>query len=79
MLINNCRNADEDFHKASAVTVIGEAYEVEKSRDLLNAYIDKLPLLEEFITAPSCALIQVRVKSYIIVERFQTVSEVHVD
>ncbi|UCB46611.1 MAG: pyridoxamine 5'-phosphate oxidase family protein [Spirochaetota bacterium] len=79
MLINNCRNEDEDFHRASAVTVIGEACEVEKSSDRINTYLDKLPLLEEFIMAPSCALIQVRVKSYIIVERFQTVSEVHVD
>jgi nitroimidazol reductase NimA-like FMN-containing flavoprotein (pyridoxamine 5'-phosphate oxidase superfamily) len=79
MLIDNCHNADEDFHNASAVTVIGEACEIKKSREVIDTYLDKLPLLEEFIMTPSCALIQVRVKSYIIVERFQKVSEVHVD
>ena len=79
LLIDNRLNADSDFHNASAVTVIGSAAEGEKEPLLLKVYLDKVPYLRDFVQAPTCALIRVTVQKYLIVQRFQNVTEVQVD
>ncbi len=79
MLIDNRSNQDSDFHNAMAVTAMGTAEEVKDSEkdQLLKSYLTKHPYLEGFVTAPTCALLKVRVDKYYLVSRFQNVMELH--
>ena len=79
LLVDNRRNLETDFGEASAVTVLGTAEEVlGPERDkYLRLYLKKHPYLEDFITAPTCALIRVKVEKYIMVTQFQEVREVY--
>ena len=79
LLVDNRRNQETDFGEASAVTVLGTADEVlGPERDkYLRLYLKKHPYLEDFITAPTCALIRVKVEKYIMVTQFQEVREVY--
>ena len=43
----------------------------------LQLYLKKHPYLEEFVTAPTCALIRVKVEKYILVTQFQEVREIY--
>ena len=79
MLINSSTNTDADFHQAIAATVVGDAEEMsgEKRQAALATYVAKHPYLDEFAHSPSCALICVRVRSYLLVRNFQHVMEWH--
>jgi len=80
LLVDSRSNRDADIHQAMAVTAIGtaeEAEEMDRGRYLM-IYLAKHPHLEEFVKAPSCALIRVRVASYNLVSRFQKVMEIQV-
>jgi len=79
LLMDNRSNQETDFGEASAVTVLGTAEEVlglERER-YLQLYLKKHPYLEEFVTAPTCALIRVKVEKYIMVTQFQEVREIY--
>lgn len=80
LLIDSRSNQSADIQRAVAVTVLGEAEEVEEAeRDrLVNLYLSKHPHLEEFVRSPSCALIRVRVARYYLVSKFQEVMEFRV-
>ena len=77
MLIDSRANQSRDFHAARAVTVIGDAAPLDRqAADRLRSnYIDRHPYLKDFVTATSCALVDIRVARYILVERFQNVVE----
>lgn len=77
MMIDSSTNDDSDFHKAIAVTALGEVGEVEKTARsrYLRWYLSKHPHLVDFVMSPSCALLRIRVRKYVIVRRFQEVSE----
>jgi len=79
LLMDNRSNQETDFGEASAVTVLGTAAEVlGPDRDkYLQLYLKKHPYLEDFITAPTCALIRVKVEKYIMVTQFQEVREIY--
>ncbi|MFB0505565.1 MAG: pyridoxamine 5'-phosphate oxidase family protein [Thermodesulfobacteriota bacterium] len=79
LLVDNRSNQDTDFHRAIAVTALGKAEEVKESeRDrFLTLYLAKHPYLEEFVNAPTCALLKVSVDRYYMVKRFQNVMELH--
>ena len=80
LMINNSANETHDFHEAIAVTAVGTAGEItgmEKAQ-VLKHYLAKHPYLEDFARAPTCALVAVRVQSYILVRNFQNVSELHI-
>ena len=79
MLINSSTNTDADFHLAVAATVVGIAEEPsgKQRQHALAGYLAKHPYLEEFASSPSCALICVRVHSYLLVRNFQHVMEWH--
>lgn len=81
MLINNSINRPEDFHRAAAVTAVGSANPVALSElnSVRGHYLAKHPYLEEFALSPSCVFLAIRVERYILVERFQNVSEYIVD
>jgi nitroimidazol reductase NimA-like FMN-containing flavoprotein (pyridoxamine 5'-phosphate oxidase superfamily) len=79
LLIDNRSNQETDFGEASAVTVLGTAEEVmgPEREKYLQLYLQKHPYLEEFVTAPTCALIRVKVEKFIMVTRFQEVREIY--
>lgn len=78
LLVDNRSNRETDFGEAAAVTILGTASELlEPERERYQAiYLAKHPYLRDFVTAPSCALLRVRVEKYILVTRFQEVHEV---
>jgi nitroimidazol reductase NimA-like FMN-containing flavoprotein (pyridoxamine 5'-phosphate oxidase superfamily) len=81
LLIDNRSNRAADLRHAMAVTAVGEAREVGlDERQLLGKLIvDKCPGLKELVDSPSCALLKVRVKTYYAVQRFQDVTEWHLE
>lgn len=81
LLISNDSDQMDDFHRAMAVTVVGAGSEIdgeEKSR-ALDLYLGKHPYLEEFVGAPTCALVEMRVRSFFLVSNFQNVVELHLE
>jgi nitroimidazol reductase NimA-like FMN-containing flavoprotein (pyridoxamine 5'-phosphate oxidase superfamily) len=81
LVIDNRSNRETDFQEAVAVTATGRAEEVPDAERaaLLELYLDKHPYLADFVTAPTCALLRVRVETYYLVSRFQQVEELSVD
>ena len=79
LLIDNRANQVTDFSAAVAVTVLGSSAELTgpERRAGTALYLAKHPHLAEFVAAPSCALIRVRVQSFFLVSRFQNVVEYH--
>jgi len=77
LLIENSRNREDDFHRAMAVTVTGAVRELtgrERER-AAQIYLSRHPYLEEFIHSLTCAMMEVAVQTYFLVEHFQKVSE----
>lgn len=81
LLVNSSTNKEADFHEAMAATVVGSAREVlgEERGGALIVYLAKHPYLEEFVRSPTCALVKVSVRSYILVKNFQQVMELHIE
>lgn len=80
LLIDSRRNVESDFHRAEAVTAIGTVAELTgPERDTyLSLYLAKHPALEDFVRAPTCALLCISVERYIRVKNFQRVSELRI-
>ncbi|UCH80708.1 MAG: pyridoxamine 5'-phosphate oxidase family protein [Nitrospiraceae bacterium] len=80
LLIDNRTNEETDFSYAAAATALGRAEEIRdpQRESLINIYLAKHPHLREFVTSPSCALVQVTVQKYYLVNRFQNVQELHI-
>ena len=81
LLVNNSMNRPEDFHKAAAVTAIGAASPVAASQReaVRKDYLTRHPYLTAFVDSPSSELVDIRVARYILVERFQNVTEYRID
>ena len=81
LLVNNSINRPEDFHQAAAVTAVGraESIDLQELDALRDRYLEKHPYLEEFAYSPSCEFLTIRVERYILVERFQNVTEYRID
>ncbi len=79
LLIDNRSNEETDFGETSAVTVLGTAIELlgPEREQCLPIYLKKHPYLMEFVSAPTCALIKVKVERFIMVTRFQEVREIY--
>ncbi|MBP2674151.1 MAG: hypothetical protein H6Q84_991 [Deltaproteobacteria bacterium] len=80
LLIDNRSNREEDFAEATAATVLGTAREVtgEERESCLSLYLGRHPYLSSFVRSPNSAVFRVEVESYYVVNRFQSVSELHV-
>jgi uncharacterized pyridoxamine 5'-phosphate oxidase family protein len=80
VLVNSSENLESDFHRAMAVTIIGNAAEVlgRNREGPIKRYLEMHPYLEDFAKSPTCALVQVKVKSYFLVRNFQNVMELHI-
>ena len=73
LLIDNRDNSPADFSAALAVTALGEAVETlgpERQR-LRRLFLARHPDLWDFVHDPATALMQVKVRRYIVVDRFQ--------
>jgi nitroimidazol reductase NimA-like FMN-containing flavoprotein (pyridoxamine 5'-phosphate oxidase superfamily) len=81
VLINSSINVDTDFHEAVSVTALGDAKEINGAEkdEILGLYLTKHPYLEAFAASPTCALIGVKITSYVLVKNFQHVMELSID
>jgi len=81
IMANSSTNQASDFHQAISVTAVGTAQVVEESEKepLLSRYLAKHPHLEEFVRAPTCALVRISVMTYFLVKNFQNVMEMHIE
>jgi nitroimidazol reductase NimA-like FMN-containing flavoprotein (pyridoxamine 5'-phosphate oxidase superfamily) len=81
ILINSSLNMDSDFHEALSITALGNAKEIKGSEkdEILSLYLTKHPYLEAFATSPTCAVVRVSIKTYVMVKNFQHVMELHID
>ncbi len=81
ILINSSLNMESDFHEAVSVTALGNAKEINgtKNEEILSLYLTKHPYLEAFATSPTCALVEVAITTYVMVKNFQHVMELHID
>ncbi len=79
LLIDTRSNSEADFHKAVAVTVIGDVRNVDSDErpELEHLYLSRHPYLNDFIQSPTTALLKVVVHHYVMVSRFQQVMELH--
>jgi hypothetical protein len=79
MLIDNRSNRPEDFADAAAVTAIGRVEEIgADQRDAFSElFVDRHPYLADFTASPSCVMLRLEVRTYILVTRFQHVVELH--
>jgi hypothetical protein len=75
LLIDDRSNEVRDFRDASAATAHGVAGEVQAGlgEELRRLYLRKHPYLQDFVRAPSCALLSIKVESYDLVGNFQEV------
>jgi uncharacterized protein YhbP (UPF0306 family) len=79
--IDNRTNRAIDFRKAIGLTALGSVRQVRKNKNskLMKLYLSKHPQLDSFLASQSCAFLCIDVKSFYIVERFQKVTEVHLE
>ena len=79
--IDNRSNRAIDFRKAIGVTALGSVRQIRKNKNskLMKLYLSKHPQLDSFLASKSCAFLCIDVKSFYIVDRFQNVTEVHLE
>lgn len=79
LLIDSRSHRDSDLHQAVAVTATGMVDEIQgtERERLVELYLEKHPYLDEFVNAPSNALLRLTVESYVMVSRFQNVTVLH--
>jgi len=78
LVIDNRENSKNDYLKAEAFTIFGMAREVlqKQTRSALAKILTrKHPALQEFIDAPTTALILVKIKRCLHIGTFQTITE----
>lgn len=80
VLVDNRKNDLADFSEAAAFTALGKAWELQgaERQRFLAVYLEKHPNLKDFVAAPTCALLRVKVDKYIVVSRFQEVTELQI-
>lgn len=77
LLIDNRENKGSDTKDSIAVTAIGKAQEVASGEAalLLERFLACHPYLAEFAASPTCAVVRVKIDSYLLVSSFQKVLE----
>ena len=80
LLVDNRSNSDDDFSTATALTVLGKVQHIEEAErpSYEKLYLSRHPSLENFLASSSTALLRVRVSHYLLVSRFQSVMEYHI-
>jgi pyridoxine/pyridoxamine 5'-phosphate oxidase len=80
LLVENSQNRQADIYEAAAVTAVGTVAEVSgpQAEGPLASFRERHSQLEDFVSAPSTALLRLAVRTYYLVNRFQKVMEYHV-
>ena len=80
LLVDNRSNAQEDFHEAIALTIVGSVQEISEQElpHYQELYVKRHPYLDSFVEAPTTILLKIVVYHYLLVSRFQNVMEYHV-
>lgn len=80
LLVDTRSNSEDDFSAATALTVLGKAQRIEDAERPAyeKLYLSRHPSLESFIVSPSTALLRIMVSDYLLVSRFQSVMEYHI-
>lgn len=81
MLVDSRSEDDADFHGAVAATAVGTACELtgDERGVRLETFLTRQPHLRAFAASPSTALVEITVRTYYVVTRFQNVTELHLD
>lgn len=81
MLVDSRSNDVQDFESATAATATGRVVELEadERRAALESYLRKHPELESFATAATSAVFRLDVERYVLVTRFEHVTEIVVE
>ena len=81
LLVDSRSNRDSDFHHAVAATATGAVREItaREGSTFETLFLSRHPYLETFVDSPSCACMVLEVDTYILVNRFQNVMELHID
>jgi len=81
LLVDNRSNSEEDFHEAAALTIMGVAKPIVEDERLAfeDLYLARHPYLEKFLRSPTTTFFKIEVQHYLLVTRFQSVMEYHVD
>jgi nitroimidazol reductase NimA-like FMN-containing flavoprotein (pyridoxamine 5'-phosphate oxidase superfamily) len=75
MLIDNRENLSSDVKNTIAVTVVGNATEIQDNRQhFMDIHLEKHPYLREFLQDSNCALIGLAVEKIFIVRQFQQIT-----
>ena len=78
VLIDNRENNPSDLSKAITVIVLGDAAEIVHKQEIIKKLLlQKHPDLSLFLSDPSCALIDITVLTYQIVQKFEQVQIIH--
>lgn len=78
LLIDNRKNTDSAYAGSESVTILGTAQTVRRGKrweELYRILVRKHPALEEFVKAPSTALIHIKATRCVHVSHFQVISE----
>lgn len=77
LLIDDRENKGSDTQDAVAVTAIGEAREADPvaGAALRGLFLVRHPYLASFAASPACAVVTVKISSYLLVSRFENVLE----
>lgn len=73
ILIDNRVNKPKDIKKAVAITAVGKSKET-KEVEIKKNFLKKHPYLKNFINSKNCAMIEIQVEKYIIVDNFQNIN-----
>jgi general stress protein 26 len=80
MLIDNRGNSPSDISEAIAVSVFGNASEIDREDELsMDIYLRKHPYLKDFIEMPDCALLKIQVEKFKVISNFQNVDILLID
>jgi general stress protein 26 len=72
ILIDNRGNNPKDIENAITVTAVGKTNVVKDSK-IVNLFLKKHSYLEEFVNSTDCAMIEIDIEKYIVVDNFQDV------
>lgn len=79
MLVDTRKNDGADIGVSAAVTVMGTAYEMDANTDKnRHEFLKKHAQLHNFIKSPTTAFLCIEVEKYILVNRFQDVTELKI-
>lgn len=73
ILIDNRVNKPIDIKNAIAVTAIGKSKQT-KDKYIIKLFLKKHPYLKDFVNSTDCAMIEIEVEKYILIDHFHKIN-----